>query len=125
MKKFVSIISLVLVAVMLCATLVSCGAPAKDPEDALAALKENGYTAAKFGEYVSGSKLAEDKDGNKKIDHVTIYYFDSKDDATAAMERIQKVANGEKKDSDTDWVDATQSGNMIYFGNKQAIKDAK
>ena len=46
MKNFVRLMSLALVAVMLCATLASCGGPAKDPADALAALKENEYVAA-------------------------------------------------------------------------------
>ena len=39
MKKFVRILCLALVAVMLCATLASCGGPAKNPDDAVAALK--------------------------------------------------------------------------------------
>ncbi|MBQ8339450.1 MAG: hypothetical protein IJY16_03280, partial [Clostridia bacterium] len=46
MKKFVRIMSFALVAIMLCVTLASCGGPAKEPADAVAALKENGYTAA-------------------------------------------------------------------------------
>jgi hypothetical protein len=41
------------------------------------------------------------------------------------MEKIQKLADAEKDDKKTDWVGATQSGNMIYFGTKTAIKDAK
>lgn len=124
MKKFVRILALTLVAVMLCASLASCGAPNKDPEKALAALKEEGYAAVKVGDYVSGTKVVEE-DGEKKIEHVTIYYYDSKDDATAAMEKIQKLADEEKGDNDSDWVSATQSGNMIYFGTKAAIKAAK
>ena len=36
MKNFVRILSFALVAVMLCATLASCGGPAKDPADAVA-----------------------------------------------------------------------------------------
>ena len=125
MKKFVRILALALVAVMLCATLASCGGPNKDPDKALAALKEEGYTAVKVGDYVSGTKLVKDDDGKDKVEHVTIYYYDSKEDATAAMEKIQKLADEEKDDKDTDWVGATQSGSMIYFGTKAAIKAAK
>ena len=39
MKNFVRVLCLALAIVMLCATLASCGAPAKDPADAVAALK--------------------------------------------------------------------------------------
>ena len=125
MKKFVRILALTLVAVMLCATLASCGGPNKDPDKALASLKEEGYTAVKVGDYVSGTKIEKGDDGKDKLEHVTIYYFDSKEDATAAMEKIQKLADEEKDDKDTDWVGATQSGSIIYFGTKAAIKAAK
>ena len=123
MKKFVRILALSLVAVMLCASLVAC-APSKDPDKAVAALKEAGYTAVKVGDYVSGTKIVEE-DGEKKVEHVTIYYSDTKDDATAAMEKIQKLSDEEKGDNDSDWVGATQSGNIIYFGTKAAIKAAR
>jgi len=69
--------------------------------------------------------LDEGEDGEKKVEHVTIYYYDTKDVATAAMEKIQKLADEEKSDEKTDWVGATQSGNIIYFGTKAAIKAAK
>ena len=124
MKKFVRILALTLVAVMLCASLASCGGPNKDPEKALASLKEEGYTAVKVGDYVSGTKIVEE-DGKQMMEHVTIYYYETKDDATAAMEKIQKLADEEKDDDNTDWVGATQSGNIIYFGTKAAIKAAK
>ena len=123
MKKFIRVLALTLVAVMLCASLASCGAPNKDPEKALASLKEEGYAAVKVDDYVSGTKIVEE-DGEKKVEHVTIYYYASKDDATAAMEKIQKLSN-EKKGENSDWVGATQSGSMIYFGTKAAIKAAK
>ena len=87
------------------------------------ALKEEGYAAVKVDDYVSGTKIVEE-DGEKKVEHVTIYYYASKDDATAAMEKIQKLSN-EKKGENSDWVGATQSGSMIYFGTKAAIKAAK
>jgi hypothetical protein len=35
------------------------------------------------------------------------------------------MADEEKNDEKTDWVGATQSGNIIYFGTKAAIKAAK
>lgn len=141
MKKFVSIISLVLVAAMLCVSLVSCGAPAKDPADAKAALEENGYVATKDDtivpnilkiagfdctSVVTGTKTVEDDEGNKSVEHVSIYYFADKDAAEKAMTKIEEYAADEKEDADdTNWVATTQSGAMIYFGTKQAVKDAK
>ena len=86
---------LALVAVMMCATLASCGGPAKDPADALAALKENGYVAAEdtviipatlkligvngVKSVVSGSATIEDK-----FQTVTIFYFEDADTAKGA-----------------------------------------
>ena len=133
MKKFARILSFALVAVMLCATLVACGAPAKDPDDALAALKENGYTAVKdtvasplalkalgvknVTSVVSGTKVADDKGES------IIVYFEDKDAAKDSFEKLEEYAE-EEKDEDATWV-VKQSGAMIYFGTEQAIKDAK
>ena len=47
MKKTLRLIALALVLGMSVAMLASCGAPNKDPDDAVAALKDNGYTAGK------------------------------------------------------------------------------
>ena len=141
MKKFVSIISLVLVAAMLCVSLVSCGAPAKDPADAKAALSENGYVATKDDtvvpgilkiagfdctSVVTGTKTVEDDEGNKSVEHVSIYYFADKDAAEKAMTKIEEYASDDKDEAeDSNWVATTQSGAMVYYGTKQAIKDAK
>ena len=137
MKKFASIVAFVLVAAMLCVTLVSCGAPAKNPDDAIAALKDNGYAAAKDSTFVpaglkmlgvdgvdtviSGSKTVDDK-----FETVTVVYFDDKDAAKTAFEKGKEYAEDNKDDKaeETDWV-VKQSGAMIFFGTNQAIKDAK
>ena len=137
MKKFASIISLVLVAAMLCVTLVSCGAPAKNPDDAVAALKDNGYAAGKdtlvipgalkllgvdgVDTVISGSKTADDK-----FETVTVVYFSDKDAAKAAFAKVEEYAEKNKDDKaeESDWV-VKQSGAMIFFGTAQAIKDAK
>ena len=137
MKTFVRALSLTLVAVMLCAVLASCGGPAKDPADAVAALKENGYVAAEdkvaipaalkllgvngVKSVVSGSATVEEK-----FQTVTIVYFDDKDAAKTAMEKLEKYASDEKDDKveESDWV-VKQSGAMIYFGTKAAVKAAK
>ena len=137
MKKFVRIMSFALVAVVLCVTLASCGGPAKEPADAVAALKENGYTAAEdkiiipaalkllgvegVKSVVSGSATIEDK-----FETITIVYFNDKDAAKTAMEKIEKYADENKDDKaeDSDWV-VKQSGAMIYYGTKAAVKAAK
>lgn len=137
MKKFVSVLSLVLVAAMLCVSLVSCGGPAKNPDDAVAALKDNGYTAAKdtiivpaalkvagvdgVDAVISGTKTADDK-----LETVTVVYFTDKDAAATAFEKVEKYADENKDDKaeESDWV-VKQSGAMIYYGTAQAIKDAK
>lgn len=139
MKKFVRILTLTLAAVLLCGMLASC-APAKNPEKAEKALKEEGYTvfsddkgvpaaykAAGFDldVVVSGTKLVEDDEGNKKIEHVTIYYFIDKENAEKAMEMIKKDSSEDKEDGDTDWVEPTQSGKIVYYGTKAAIKAAR
>lgn len=140
MKKFVRILSLTLVAVMLCATLASCGAPAKTAADAEAALKEEGYVVVndstvtplifkaagyELSNVVTGSKSVEDKDGNKQLEVVVIYYFADKDNAEKALEKVKENAKEKKDDEAKDWVEPTRSGSMVYFGTKAAIKAAK
>lgn len=141
MKKFVRIMALTLVAVMLCATLASCGAPAKDPAKAVDALKEDGYATTKddtvipallklagydLKSVVTGTKTAEDKDGNKTVEHVSVFYFADKDNAEKALDKVKEYASDDKKESDeSTWVEPTRSGAMVYYGIKAAIKAAK
>lgn len=131
MKKFAQLISLALVAVMCVALLASC-APASDPAKAEKALKDAGYTVdataitllvkAATGSVktvVSATKT----DNDKNVQHVTIVYFDSAEDAKTAYEKLQSVSDKEKKD-ESDWVFA-KSGTMVYWGTKTAVKDAR
>lgn len=129
MKKFAKVMALVMVAVMSLALLVSC-APNADPDKAVAALKKNGYTAAKVPAVlgvgglettVTGTKTTEDKDGNKKVETVTIMYYGSAEQAQKAYDNVK--SENEKKD-ESDWTVA-QSGKMIYFGTSAAIKAAR
>ena len=140
MKKFVKILSLSLVAVMLLAMLASC-APASDPGKAVEALKAEGYTALrdnnvipaafKLAGYsldvvVTGTKTIKDKDGKKTVESVTIFYFANKEDAEKAFDKVKDKEKDSKEDSEeSNWVSATKSGKMVYFGTKQAIKDAR
>ena len=139
MKAFIRALSLTLVALMLCTALVAC-APAKDPVDAEAALKKAEYTVLndntvtpalfKLSGYdlknvVTGTKISEDKDGNKVTDIVIIYYFADKDNAEKALEKVKENAKEKKEETKEDWVEPTRSGSMVYFGTKAAIKAAK
>ena len=142
MKKTITkVLALTLVAVMMCAILVSCDAPNADPEKALAALKDNGYTAEKIDNeglgalaiaalsaagisdvecVVSGTAKIDDK-----LEHVTIIYFEDADAAKAEWEDVQKYIDSSKKDGEeSEWV-IEKSGNMIYYGTKNGVKAAK
>lgn len=136
MKKITKILSVALLAVMCLTLLVAC-APNSDPDKALSALKENGYVAVKDDSVistimslglkdlkciVSGTGSSEDKDGNKQVEHVTIYYFESSSAAKDAMEDVEGLFNKEK-DKDSDWV-FKQFGSMIYYGTKNGVKAA-
>ena len=129
-RQLCALLSLLIVG----AAFASCGAPAKDPADALAALKENEYTAAKDEIFVPLALKALNVDGVKtvisgtkiteeKTEHVTVIYFDDKDAANEAWENVEKYAEDNKKD-ESDWV-VKKSGAMIYFGTSAGIKAAK
>ncbi len=135
MKHTLRMIALSLVLVMSVLVLASCGGPNSDPDKALAALKENGYTAAESDTIaVAALTLAGIKNvqsvvsGSAKIDDkfetITILYFADSDAADAVWEKAQEYAEDEKDDAeDSDWV-CEKSGAMIYFGTKAAVKAA-
>ena len=143
MKKLVRILSLSLAALMLLLTLVACGAPAKDPAKAEAALEEAGYTVSsdtriipaifKVAGYnltsvLSASKIVTDDEGNKKVEYISVYYFTDKENAEKALAKVEEYATDDKESEeaeDSDWVNPTRSGAMIYYGTKAAIKAAK
>ena len=143
MKKFVRILALCLAALMLTVSLVACGAPAKDPDKAIEALEKDGYKAVKddkllpgifkiagysLDAVVSASKVETDKDGNKSIEHVTIYYFADKENAKKAMAEVEKYASDDKEAEETEdsnWIAPKQSGSIVYYGTKAAVKAAK
>lgn len=131
MKKFAQLISLALVAVMCVALLASC-APASDPAKAEKALKDAGYIVDATAitllvkaatDSVKTVVSATKTDNDKNVQHVTIVYFDSAEDAKTAYEKLQSVSDKEKKD-ESDWVFA-KSGTMVYWGTKTAVKDAR
>ena len=123
MKKFTRILCLTLVAVMLCAALVSCGGPAKNPDDAKAALKENGYLVMPTDKVITAINI-------KTGDAIIITYYDDAEAAKEAMDKIDEDRIATMKSTmqvreDQELVGPARSGSMIYFGTKQAVKDAK
>ncbi|MBO5295011.1 MAG: hypothetical protein J6B71_07215 [Clostridia bacterium] len=134
MKKAFRILALSLVLVTLVAALASCGGPAKDPDDALAALKDNDYVAAEDKLIIPGALKLLGVDGidsvvsgtatiDDKVEHVTIIYFEDKEAANEAWEDVEKYAEDNKKD-DSDWI-VKKSGAMIYYGTSAGITAAK
>lgn len=138
MKKVLSIVCLLALTVCCLFSFASCGAPNSDPDEALAALKENGVTWAAKDTVAIPTALrvlgVEGIDcvvsGTGKIDdeyaHVTIIYFKESDDANDAWETVQDYADDKKDDKaeDSEWV-CKKSGKMIYYGTKNAIDAAK
>ena len=138
MKKFAKIAALALVVVMSLAMLVAC-APNSNPDKALEALKKNGYTAAKDANVIpaaltlvgvkgvdtviSGTKSSGEGD-DAKVDHVTVIYFASADQAKTAWDKVKSYAEKDKDSKDSDWT-ITQSGKMIYYGTKAGIAAAR
>ena len=130
MKKLFKITSLALVMLMLIASLVACGGPAKEPADAKAALEANNYTVAlsegKALEAIASMMGIDDLDAkivatskDDLDDYITIYYFEDADDAEAAWAKIQEEADN--KDAEV----VKKSGAMIYYGSEAAVKAAK
>ena len=133
MKKFAKVMAVVLVAVMAVTLLVACG-PANNIEDAIAALKGNGYATHKFVGNIGfsnvDSKLVATKGvvgsllgSGEEYQTITIYYFFTADAAKEAFEDIQQLSELERGERE-DWV-CKRSGDVVYFGTKQAVKDAR
>lgn len=138
MKKVLSIVCLLALTVACLFTMVSCGAPNSDPDEALAALKENGITwagkdtlaipTALKAAGISGVDCVVSGTGeiDEKYAHVTIIYFVDSDSASNAWEKVEERAEKAKENADeeTEWV-CNKSGKMIYYGTKSAVDAAK
>lgn len=138
MKKFTKVLAVALVCIMSVAVLAAC-APNSDPDKAKSALENNGYTAVKDTKItpaalillgisgvdcvVTGTKTVDNGD-SKKVESVTIVYFSSADAVNSAWDKIQKYANDENENNDSDW-SVNKSGKIVYFGTSAAIKAAR
>lgn len=134
-KTIIKILTLTLVAVMACAMLASCGGPNADPDKALAALKDNGYTAEKVDSTIglalfswAGKDIKAVVSAMKGLDDptnaVVIIYYETSDAADSAWDDVKEYADKNNDDEDSDFV-VKKSGKMIYMGSEEAIKAAK
>ncbi len=128
-KKIVLSIALVLVIALSVVVLCACGGPNCDPAVAKATLKEKGYAAIDVPNYFDVEGVENIVRGkivvDNKVDMVTIVYFESADAADDAWNKVREKAFKENKSDDgTDWF-VVKKGDMIYYGTKQAIKDAE
>ena len=139
MKNFVRVLSLALLIALLAVSLISCGGPAKDPDDAKDALEDAGYEVEmQDGDLLKGFAELAGIDGLVAMveaaheddeEGIVIFYFEESKDAKEAfesdyMQDMIEELEEEAEDEDMDVV-IKQSGKMIWFGTKQAVKDAK
>ena len=133
MKK---IIALVLVIVLAVCTFASCGAtPNSDPEAAKLALENAGYRVEQSrvimdADYFEGVVQAYRARGSRGVSNIelTICYFESAEAATKAWNN-EEVKNFLRVEEDATWIPDTfiakKVGNIIFFGDKEMVKDAK
>lgn len=124
MKKTLSLI-LVFMLLFCTVMLVSCAKPASDPDDAEEALKENGYNVNRFKEDGNTYILA-----SKGLDNIKIVYYKDEDDAEDAYDELEDKYEdfeefADEYDIDIDDIDYGKSGNMVWDGTKDAVKDAR
>lgn len=127
-KTLIKIMTFMLVAVMTCTMLASCGGPNADPDKAVEALEKNDYAAEKIDSKIGLLVFSWAGDGlecvvtglDENLEGITIFYYEDAKSAKEAFEAVEKHASEE----DDDYV-LKQSGKMIYVGTKEAVKAAK
>lgn len=132
------IISLMLVCIMLVGcvfALASCGGPNSDPAKAKAALEDAGYDAELVDDKISIGLMSLGVDGIKAVvmgsnkedraDGINIFYFEDAEAAEKAFEPIKNKMEEASDDEEEKKYEIKQSGAMIWFGTKDAIKAAK
>ena len=134
MKKIISLILVCAFVIGMALTLVSCGAPKKDPKKAKEALEDNGYSVTLLENEslsVINTKGLEAyifayDEGDEQI---YIYYFEDKASAKEAYESFEEEYKSLKAAYESVGKDYNfklgKSGKMIWLGTKEAIKAAK
>lgn len=124
--------SALLLLVLSLFVLVGCGAP-KDPTEAKTKMEDAGYSVTVDGTLTPAGMRAFGINGAKSV--VSAYkskteteeasslfavYFDSKDNATAAIDKLKEWAANNGKDTNVQ-----QSGQWLFSGDSAAIKAFK
>lgn len=128
-KNILKITALALLAVMLCAMLVACGGPNKDPEKAKEALEDADYTVIfNDGGFVGDYLLPDGAEATiiatkGDDEYISIVYYEDADAANDAWEDAKEEA--EELEDEYEDIVYKKSGKIIYIGTKQAVKDAQ
>ena len=128
-KSIIKVLALTLIAVMMCAVLVSCVGPNANPDKAKAALEDAGYTVVlnKGEGLISGALLPDDVEASlvayKNGEYIAITYYKEAAGANEAWDEAQEEAK--ELEDEYEGLVCKKSGKMIYIGTEQAVKDAK
>lgn len=123
MKKTLRLTSLALVLMMVL-TLTSCvpGTSAKAKEKLekkeYTVVEVTGTAATTAWKLLGVDGVTASITATKSGELVKALYFEKAADAKAAMEKVEKQAKDESKDSSI-----KRSGKVVYFGTEQAMKD--
>ena len=132
MKKLIRALAIALAISALLLSLVSCTAPAKNPEDAKKALEENSYIIVTYIDNPSELRTILGKDmglvtylcaADENYENIIyVYYFETSADAKDAYKEVGKIM--ERTAAEEGWI-IKRSGKMIYTGTEAAVKAAK
>ena len=138
MKKFVKVVAVALVVMTALTLFAACGV-SLDPDKTYDALLDNGYycdmdtSALSLATYagklgvkaydMSAVITANKTDKSRETQKITIFYFKDYESAYKAWENAQELSE-KAQGTRTDWV-CERYLNVIYFGTKQALKDAR
>ena len=132
MKKTLRWIALSVILVMAVLALASCTTPNASPEEAAKSLEKAGYSAEVlnsgllYNTYKAlGGKLEAVVSASKGLlsgEGIIILYYETATDAKDAFKAVERLATQQAEDESN--YEIKQSGNMIWFGSKDAVKAA-
>ena len=106
----------------------SCAVPNADPDRAISSLEEAGYTVTEkrvsalihFGEGLSRAFEA-----SRDWEVIHVLYYESDSAADTAFETVRTLGDSYRPSDigEDEWI-VKRSGKCIYFGTKQAARDA-
>ena len=109
-------------------SLCACAVPNSNPERAMASLEEAGYTVTEkrvsalihFGEGLSRAFEA-----SRDWEVIHVLYYESDSAADTAFETVRTLGDSYRPSGigEDEWI-VKRSGKCIYFGTKQAARDA-